>query len=351
MSREIHELPLESRVDYCSQIFIRHDGIKLADRVLAAAVDNRKGRREGYVGYIKGMSRCGKTETVKRFLKARTGCEVTNPLQVVEGGGARALFVEVKTGATVLGLAQAILHHLSDLRVFNVDGSLRMRRLREQEAAVFLIDTLARNDIGLLVLDEVQNLFRHGGSAAMASAASFLITIQNARGASVVATGTPLLIDQMFATENAVAERKDGLADLSPFAVASKADKALNTAFVAEFERHLPFIGKPGLASDEEMLMRTHYAWRGRPGVLSKLCRAAIRAAFERHKGSPAGPANLTIGDMAAGFDFSLLHDPRMNGINPFSTKKLPPTALSFDGADKTPRLPGKGRGRVLLEA
>ncbi|NNM72088.1 AAA family ATPase [Enterovirga aerilata] len=326
--RNRFELPLASSLAYVDLIFIRHGGVQHANSILQNAVDFGVGHREAFVGYVKGFSRCGKTETTKRFIEQLTGVVLTKePIQLAEGKGRRVLYVEVVSGGTVLGLCQAVLRFFSDLRAVDINGNVN-RRLREQDATRRLVEILALNDIDLAVLDEFQNTFRHDAGKFRAAAASMLITLQNGGACPVVVTGTNAL-DELFAYEDALDQRKDGLAFLEPFALVTEADKKRTRTFVRQFVTELPFEDVHDLFGEDDALRASYFAFRGRPGILTQLCGEAAKAAFKR--AGAVRPKSLTVDDFADGFDFFLKHDRKMLGINPFRAKKLPPFPLAVD--------------------
>ena len=201
-----HELPHKKRLDYIDRIFIRHDAIKIAAQALQHLTFAPNRRREGSVGYIRGYSRCGKSEILKRHIEELTGTQVGKGLQrLIEGNGHLIVYLELSAGETPLGVATRWLRLFEDLRV-----SARGRRyeppLRERDAIQRAIDISNDNNVTLVALDEYQNLFRSGSSAAVDAARSMLITMQNAATFPIAITGSPLL-EELFSRHEAVKER------------------------------------------------------------------------------------------------------------------------------------------------
>lgn len=326
-----HELPHKKRLDYIDRIFIRHDAIKIAAQALQHLTFAPNRRREGSVGYIRGYSRCGKSEILKRHIEELTGTQVGKGLQrLIEGNGHLIVYLELSAGETPLGVATRWLRLFEDLRV-----SARGRRyeppLRERDAIQRAIDISNDNNVTLVALDEYQNLFRSGSSAAVDAARSMLITMQNAATFPIAITGSPLL-EELFSRHEAVKERAGPSVLLKPLPFRARKEQIAFASVIKKFEDKLPFLQKPGL-STKDWLQSTFFATRGRLGRLTLLTRAATDLAFaDCAEGTM--PSTLSIKHLNQAFD--LLHgdDPTMNGVNPWVKDfQLPNIPLSVEDA------------------
>ena len=65
--------PLQTKLDVIGSIFVRHDDINRAWRVLDRTYRFGFRLNEASTGYIYGHSRCGKTEVAHRFMRSLTG--------------------------------------------------------------------------------------------------------------------------------------------------------------------------------------------------------------------------------------------------------------------------------------
>jgi hypothetical protein len=339
-----HELPHKKRLDYIDRIFIRHDAIKIAAQALQHLTFAPNRRREGSIGYIRGYSRCGKSETLKRHIEELTGTQVGKGLQqLIEGKGQLIVYLELSAGETPLGVATRWLRLFEDLRV-----STRGRRyetpLRERDAIQRAIDISNDNDVTLLALDEYQNLFRSGSPAAIDSAGSMLITLQNAARFPIGITGSPLL-EELFSRHEAVKERAGPRVLLKPLPFSGRKERLEFAGVIKKFEEMLPFLQKPGL-STPDWLQPTFFTTRGRLGRLTLLTRVATDLAFADCAGGIM-PSALSVEHLNRAFD--LLHgdDPTMKGVNPWVENfQLPDIPLSVEVSTRislNDRKPRKG--------
>ena len=348
MAVVLHEMPLARRVAYIERIFIRHASIVLADDTLGILTDVPEGRREANLGYIRGYSRCGKSETLKRHIEKLTGVAVEKRLeQLVGGNGHLVVYVELATGDTPLGVAQRILGLFDDLKLQRRQRGFPQDR--ERDAVRRAIDISNDNGVTLLALDEVQNLFRNGSELDIAKTASMLISMQNAAGFPIALTASPRL-QELFDGNDAVQQRAGPNTFLRPLPFRDEAEQETFRALVRMFEEKLPFTSKPGLSTDR-WLPAAYYATRGRVGRLAKLCKVATTVAFKDTE-LGGNPAVLTLAHVRRGFE--LLHgsDPHMLGVNPFDGGALPKIPLSVEEAESAaPATPRKARrGRSLVD-
>lgn len=321
------------------KIFVRHSGVKHATGLIEQSLSRGLGFREAVVYAIRGYSRCGKTETVKREIERHTRTEMTSePVQLVSGNGRKILFVDVVVGQTVLGLCQMILAYLGDLRVLDSMGRISARKIREQDAVTRLIQVLADLGVDLVVMDEFQNVLTHK----LDSAVGFIISIQNARRFPVLVTGTPEM-DYLLAHPT-ITQRISGIAGLEPFANRTSNDRSRWQRFLKEFEAKLPFRETPRVWRDEQSADRMYFATRGHPGAVSGLFCDAASFTVAR---DPAA-AELTEEALAQAFDMRLRNDRRMHGINPWKVELLPEIPLSVHEHDPIALPARRGRKRVL---
>lgn len=348
MAIELHRMPKAQRLGYIERIFIRHSSIYLADETLRILTDVPTTLREATVGYIKGHSRCGKSETLKRHIEKLTGVPVKKKLdQLIGGNDHLVVYVELSSGDTPLGVAQRILGLFEDLMLHRRHPGLPQDR--ERDAVRRAIEICNDNGVTLLALDEVQNLFRTGGDSALAKAGSMLISMQNAANFPIALTASPRMQDLFDAVE-AVRERAGPISFLKPLPFRTDAEQTVFRSLVQKFEAKLPYQEKPGLSS-EQWLAATYFATRGRVGRLAKLTLIATSAAFN-DKDQGGNPAVLTLGHVRHAFTLLHADDPKMLGVNPYDGDTLPKFPLSIEEEDpiilKTPKK--ARRGRSLLD-
>ncbi|MBD8905633.1 hypothetical protein MZTS_02610 [Methylorubrum zatmanii] len=236
MATRLHELPRPKRLGYIERIFIRHPSIMLAADTLDILTDVPAGQREATVGYVRGYSRCGKSETLKRHIEKLTGVMVEKRLeQLISGNGHLVVYVEIAAGDTPLGVAQRILALFEDLKLHRRRPGLPQDR--ERDAIRRAIDIANDNGVTLLALDEVQNLFRTGSDADVAKTASMLISMQNASGFPIAITASPNL-QALFDGSDAVQERAGPNAFLRPLPFRDEAEQETFRSLVSARRPH-----------------------------------------------------------------------------------------------------------------
>lgn len=340
-------------VDTCreaiSLIYVNHDGNEEARRVLDYQLRYGKRTREGTSGYIIGYSRCGKTETIARFVEKTTGkpfkrqrqedgepnldfetqirlLQEERPerypplfMQMIEGGGKRILYADMTHGITPLIASQMILNGIFQYKMAH--------RVKEAEAGNILAWFMWKCHIDLFVIDEAQQMFRNMGSHALKKFASWLLALENSGSFGIVVAGA-LDLEVLFPQSDATEERVGLDARLMPFPYETKDDRQRFAAVVREFGTLMPFKSTP--LADPAMTTAFFYATRGRIGTLAKLADTATVLAFENPK-TKGSPQILTVADFAEAFDRSRRHDWRMKGINPFRDSKLPTIPLCIE--------------------
>jgi hypothetical protein len=349
---EKHKLPLKERCDEIAKIYIRHEEVEHAWSVLDFHLKHGLRLRETQTGYIIGMSRCGKTETMARFIERTTGkafkrketpqegagddfeadlrriAELKLPrhppmfMQMVCGNGKRILYADMTNGVTPRIASRLIL-----------DGIFRFPKantVTESEAGNVLAFFMEECHVDLFVIDEAQQMFRGAGTGAIGKYASWLLALENSGSFGIVVAGSPDL-ESALPNTFAANERKGGHARLMPFEYATPNDCTRFADLLSQFGNHLPFLSSP--LTDRDLAYAFYYATRGRVGAIAKLCEMATTFAFKSEK--IGVPTKLTLEDFAAAFDFGKLNDPRMKGANPFrerDLKKLPTIPLTVDG-------------------
>jgi hypothetical protein len=350
-------LPLDDKLDAIQRIYIRHADIDHAWKVLKYNLLHSVRRSEASCGYIIGHSRCGKSETAKRWIYQNCGRrpEKGEPYQLIEGNGKRIVYADLTNGSTPFIATCQILKKL-----FN---DITIKTLSESTAAGRLIEQFRLSKIDQFIIDEGQKMFVKKGPGAISKFASWLVTLENARLFGTVVLGDTRLKD-LFPEDDALNERKTGLASLRPFPFATSIDEEDYEGFVVEFERMLPFLKTPITNGTGRctplMLLMIYFATRGTPGALSKLCEIATVEADERLGGKNV--ESLEMADFVAAFDFLLKNDPRMNKVNPFRVddrRKIPTFPLTppeteddFEAdAQKARRPRSKVGGRILAKS
>ena len=301
------------------------------------------------VAYIQGYSRCGKSETLKRYIEKFTGLPVPRCLEaLLLGNGKLVVYVECSFGDTPLGVATRILSLFDDLKTSSgARGSAAKLAARDAIQRAMAISN--DNDVALLALEEYQNLFLSSSPGAMNAAASMLITMQDAASFPIMVTGSPRLGD-LFAYVEAVNERAGPRVFLKPLPFLNAKDRTAFASVVRQFEKMLPFKDNPPLFTGD-WLPETFFTTRGRLGRLNKLAHTATALAFDEC--SPGRhPPVLTHQHVAEAFDILHGDDELMQGVNPWRQKKeLPPHPRSVDEWNRiTLEDKRKTRGARLLD-
>src|SRR5258708_8521984 len=167
----IETTPLQRKLNVIGSIFIRHDDIQRAWKVLDWTYHFGFRLNEASTGYIYGHSRCGKTEVAHRFIESLTGkrpvrgriCDVTGQMrgpvcQLIEGNGIKIVYLDLTNGASPLAACQEILKLFRELKP--------LQRMKQPEATARVIEVLSFHEVDMLIVDEAQQAFRgHGENA------------------------------------------------------------------------------------------------------------------------------------------------------------------------------------------
>jgi hypothetical protein len=343
MRKKLIALPLEAKLSVIQQIYIRDIDIDRAWAVLENTEKYGLRLREAATGYVIGESRCGKSETAKRFIQKLTGKrpDENKMYQIVEGNGKKVVYADMTNGATPLEATRHILQRLF--------GDVMVNTIKEGNASLRLIDFF-QDEIDVFLIDEGQQLFNGHGPLAAHKLGRWLLPLENCASFRTIVIGDTSLYG-LFDAVPATLERKSGIAHLAPFSFATDFDRALTGKFVREFERSLPFdetcLSNGGKTVSSRRLLDVYFATRGVKGAISKLCEGATVAGFARMKG--ANPEKLELVDFKAAFDLLCGADPRMLGVNPFaadSEKDIPTIPYTPDDATNE-RLSRLGKRRV----
>jgi hypothetical protein len=350
-------LPLDDKLDAIQRIYIRHPDIDHAWKVLKYNILHSVRRSEAPAGYIIGHSRCGKSETAKRWIYQTCGRRPVpgEPYQLISGNGKTIVYADLTNGSTPLIATTEILKKLF--------ADITIKQLSETTAAARLIKQFEWHGVDQFIIDEGQMMFVNKGAAGISKFASWIVSIENARMFGTVILGDTRL-KKIFAQVDAVQKRKKGFASLKPFSFASPYDEAFFESFVVEFERMLPFLRTPITNGTGRctplMLLMIYFATRGTPGLLALLCEQAAVEADDRLGGGNV--ESLEMEDFVAAFDFLSKNDDLMKGVNPFAVDDrraipsfhlTPPETEDDSQADaqKAPRPRSKAGGRILAKS
>ena len=335
-----HLLPLDKRKEHIARIYIRHDDITQAWTALEYCYDSSIRLRESSTGYIVGHSRCGKSETIKRFIDEKTGVDIKRrgdsgvipDIQLCEGKGIRIVYADLTNGMTPRVASHAILK--------DVFADLKNAAAGEAEAGRSLVKHFGKHHIKMFVVDEAQQMFNGHGSGAPEKLGKWLLPLENAAAFSTVLVGAPEL-EMLHKTVEAANLRKGAFGKLLPFEFRTPMQKAEFRRFLRQFAAQLPFSSTCLFDENkkfvDEFLTPMYYATRGRRGEVAKLFEQATYFAFKDEK-TGGCPERLTVEHIAAAFDMSLLNDHRMKNVNPFRAKRedIPTIDMCLDDERKS---------------
>jgi hypothetical protein len=320
--------PLEQKRTKIGQIFVQHPAVVGVRRFLDDVHGTGFRVREMETAYIMGWSRCGKSETIKRWIHQLTGQHVVPGvgLQVLEGNGNCIVFADMTIGATPMQASQMIGNRLF--------GSSKILTLKELPVTDEFIRILIANGVTILVIDESQMLLLRGGADKFAA---WILSIENARAFQLVLVGSPLL-ERLHRTVDATDARQAGSRVIKPFAFATRDQRAQYGAFVKSFSAESPFKRNwisEALKTDKrfDTLRCLYFADRGKSGVHAKLHEFATVEACRDTGDSD----ELTKEHFRLAFDLRFLDNHKYLGCNPFNDSdydRLPQFPLVPDGAE-----------------
>lgn len=313
---------VDRRLSRIQQIYIKHPQVKRVGTQLDLHWRHGVRLREATTSFIVGHSRCGKSETLKRFVRSKTGVAMPKTSSgtslLVEGNDARIVYLDTMNGATPLQASISILSNLFQFRL----------RITENQASEKLIHFFSEAGVDLFVIDEGQKMIGADGVGRAADKfVNWLLSLENAGKFGIVVSGGPEL-QNTIDTHPMVRDRKDAVQHLKPFAHATDADRATFRKFLTEFDGLMPFLSTP--LSQAKLQDAIFYACRGRPGRLAKLMEKATQIAFLQSQDQPM--AVLTVDHLAEAFSLSLSSESQMLGVNPFDHEgQLPNIPLSIE--------------------
>jgi len=320
--------PLEKKRAHIGQIFVQHHDVVAVREFLNQVNATHFRLREMETAYVRGWSRCGKSETIKRWIHELTGQHVVPgvALQLLEGNGIRIVYADMTIGATPMQASQMIGSELF--------GSGKILRLQELPVTKELIRLLSHHRVTILIVDEAQTLLRSLGPKGADKFAAWILAIENAQAFQLVLVGAPFL-ELLQLSVDAADAREAGSRVLKPFAFATNDDQDKHRGFVKSFAEQLPFKANwisDSLSTDKryDTLYALFFATRGRPGVHAKLHEHSTVMACRDTGDSEV----LTKEHFRAAFDLRYLANSKYSGCNPFKDSdyaRLPKIALSVD--------------------
>ena len=330
MSQNYTIKPIVAYLRQIADIYVSHAGTDAAFRALNHSFECGRRLGETSTGYILGHPRCGKTETIKRFILEKTGIDSdlargirsqdpdgagsvahALPARLFEGNGVRIVYADMTNGVTPRLASQQILEQ--------VFGYLKARSVTEATASVELIRHLVDHKIDMLIMDEAQQLFRGHGASGREKLASWLLSLENSAASSMVVVGSPSL-REFLDNDPAANLRKGFVGELEPFMFTTDDEVLRFYNFLKAFVSALPMpirglqLGNGKIPTKH--LEAIYFATRGRPGSLAKLFEEATYMAFDRNNGH--APSSYVMSDLELAFDASVLTDTQMKRVNPF---------------------------------
>lgn len=339
---EPHQYPLEPRLKRISQIYVRHGGIENAWETLEVTWKHGLRLKEAAAAMIIGESRCGKSETLKRFISEKSGSQFHSAEErgsaLVGTPDGKIVYLDTTNGATPLTATVSLLTNTLIVP--------RANRFKEHDAAEAFVNACKQHEVRMLIIDEAQQLFRNQGPSAIHKFASWILAMENSRQFRIVLCGSPLL-EQALA-ESTLNWRKSSMRKLLPFAYKTAAEKADFRSFLETFGQNLPFLDTP--VTNPDYADRFFFATRGRVGALAKLCETATIFACDENE---MPPARLKLSHFARAFDYIWGDAQIMEGFNPFASRaSLPTHPLNLDEEMAVSALPRKkrpGRQRAAM--
>ena len=323
------EQELDKRTFHIGQIFVEHPAVSEAQFMLRDAMKHGARIREFSTRYLIGYSRCGKSELTKRLITELTGKPVAKEefFQIIEGNGHKIVYADLTSGATPRVVCRMMLFQLFG------DKECLSTRLTDPEMTALMIRFFRKHGITWLFIDEAQTMLRALTEKSAHKLSEFVFAIENARAFGTTLVGTPRL-EHLLRMEDTALERQGGIKHLAPFAFKTEVEKTGLASFVDTFASKLPYKANwfQDCEDEDQMLLATMYAMRGRPGRFAILNEQAAIRGFDDCGGTP--PEVLTREHLAAAVDVSFKGEERMQGLNPFidsDFRKLPKFPLNVD--------------------
>jgi hypothetical protein len=339
--------PLDHKRLQIGTIFVQHPDVVAVRELLNQLNETNFRLREMETAYIRGWSRCGKSETIKRWIHEKTGQHVIPgvKLQLLEGNGIRIIYADMTSGSTPMQASQMIGSKLF--------GSNKILALKELQVTDEFIGLLSEDEVTFLIVDEAQWLLRSLGPKGADKFAAWVLTIENARAFQLVLVGAPFL-ELLQLMVDAADARQAGSRLLKPFGFQTEDQQAQYKAFSKAFAKEVPYKSnwiREALETSkcDEALYAFFFATRGRPGTHAKLHEHAAVASYRR----TGRLETLSKEDFSAAFELRYLANAKYLGFNPFKDsdfKRLPkfPLTIEEDPPDEQMKtfIKAKSKGR-----
>lgn len=324
--------PLGKAVSHIGQIFVKHREAELTREFLDQLGQFRF--REMETAYIRGWSRCGKSEIVKRWILRKTGQHVKPkpPVQLIEGNGFRVIFVDLTGSSTATPM------QVSQMIGVKALGCSKLLSLKELAVTDTLIEQLAFNKIDIVIVDEAQNMLRSLGEKGAWKLAPWVLAMENARAFQLLLIGAPFL-ELLTLTVDAADSRQAGCRLVGPFAFNNASKQLEYKSFVRAFVEELRHCKSNWISESldtarcYETLHALFYVDRGKPGNFAKLIEHAHESAYR----SDGKFEHLTKRHFCDAFDLRYLSNAKYAGLNPFRDEdyaRLPKFPLSVDQSE-----------------
>jgi hypothetical protein len=321
--------PLSKAISHIGQIFVKHRDAELTREFLDQLGQFRL--REMETAYIRGWSRCGKSEIVKRWIHRKTGRHVTPkpPVQLLEGNGLRIIYVDLTGSSTATPM------QVSQMIGVKALGCTKLLSLKELAVTDTLIEQLAFNKIDMVIIDESQNMLRSLGEKGAWKLAPWVLAAENARAFQLLLVGA-LFLELLTITVDAADARQAGCRLVGPFAFNDAGKQLEYKSFVKAFVDQLQHCKSNWISESLdtarcfETLHSLFYVDRGRPGSFAKLIEHAHESAYR----TDGNFETLTKEHFRDAFDLRYLSNAKYAGLNPFRDEdyaRLPKFPLSAD--------------------
>lgn len=181
-----------------------------------------------------GESGSGKTTMIKRILNL---C----PQVIYHKIGDREfhqvvyLYVETPHDGSIKGLCLSIINQIDNVLGTHLYNSTMVQRASVDSLIIILTEVFKTHNVGLLVVDEIQNLCS-GKSSTGIKMLKFLLQFVNAYNIAIALVGTPLIRDY-FMSEDWMARRTYGEI-LQPSEEGQEFDKLLDTLWRYQYTQH-----------------------------------------------------------------------------------------------------------------
>ncbi len=181
-----------------------------------------------------GESGSGKTTMIKRILNLCPQV-IYHKISDREFHQVVYLYVETPHDGSIKGLCLSIINQIDSVLGTNLYNSAMVQRGSVDSLIIVMMEAFKTHNVGLLVVDEIQNLCS-GKSSTGIKMLKFLLQFVNAHNIAIALVGTPLIRDY-FMTEDWMARRTYGEI-LQPFEEGQEFDKLLDTLWRYQYTQH-----------------------------------------------------------------------------------------------------------------